>query len=224
MFFLNPFPEFIGFACISHNEVDKKLIFATEKEALSRGAVEKRCLDFFAGRQAAHLAMQAINMEPCPIPVGEKNEPLWPENITGSISHSCGIALAAVALKANVRLIGVDLEDKMRRLQNFSRILQMVCCYQAEKKWVLEEKNPAAQQVRFLQVFSAKEAFYKAFFPIFKQRFFFNAVEMLWEDSCKGFSGEIKLEFPGNYNRGFKIKVHSKFVNSFILSSLFLPA
>jgi 4'-phosphopantetheinyl transferase EntD len=71
-------------------------------------AIASRQREFAAGRHAARAAMAQLSHAPQAIPIGQDRAPIWPPGLTGSITHSATLCLAAVT--AAPRLIGVDLE------------------------------------------------------------------------------------------------------------------
>ncbi|MBF0106001.1 MAG: 4'-phosphopantetheinyl transferase superfamily protein [Deltaproteobacteria bacterium] len=154
----SPFSEHVSFVCLG--SVPEGLdIYREEALILSPKAVSKRRTEFKTGRVAAHRAVQRLTGQPSPpILKGQRGEPLWPDHLVGSIAHTDGIAMAAVAFQAVLKGIGVDFELKDRR---FSTAISDRVCTDAEKLWVNEDAQESAQ--RFLTVFSAKESFYKAY-------------------------------------------------------------
>lgn len=65
-----------------------------------QGAAPKRLGEFLAGRLAAREALRPFGLAGCSVAIGAAREPLWPEGVEGSISHSRlageGVALCAV--------------------------------------------------------------------------------------------------------------------------------
>ncbi|MCB0317203.1 MAG: 4'-phosphopantetheinyl transferase superfamily protein [Bdellovibrionales bacterium] len=112
---------------------------------------------FFIGRVAAHLAIKKLGLETnIPILRTDNKTPLWPSNILGSISHTDTLALAAVAKKEKMLTIGVDIEALYKAdISLCNRIA-------TENEKTCADNNPE----KILQLFSAKEAIYKAVSPI----------------------------------------------------------
>ena len=119
-------------------------------------AVTARRNEFIAGRRCARAALAQIGHAPCAVPTDADGLPVWPDGAVGSISHSRGLC-CAVAASADGRLsLGIDLE-KTTRLS--ARAMERVV-HPLEASFVGED------QVRGSLLFSAKEAFYKAQFPV----------------------------------------------------------
>ncbi len=81
------------------------------EETLIRHAVPKRRAEFSTGRFCAREALKQIGIPACAIPAGPLRGPVWPEGVTGSITHSAGWCVAAVAPVDGLRGIGIDLLD-----------------------------------------------------------------------------------------------------------------
>ncbi|MDT3400980.1 4'-phosphopantetheinyl transferase family protein [Mucilaginibacter terrae] len=91
--------KFMGVDCLSSAERN-----------IIQGSAEKRRIDFSTGRYCARQALgMLINSKPA-IMQGEGREPLWPNGVVGSISHSGKLAGAVAALQSNIMAIGVDIE------------------------------------------------------------------------------------------------------------------
>ena len=80
-----------------------------EEQQLVANAVASRRAEFFSGRHFARVALRHVNCLDTPILRGEKGDPLWPENVLGSISHDLGQVIVAVMAAASHRGIGIDL-------------------------------------------------------------------------------------------------------------------
>ncbi|ENP8393577.1 4'-phosphopantetheinyl transferase superfamily protein [Vibrio alginolyticus] len=137
-----------------------------------KAALKRRC-EFLAGRACAHQALTYLGHETAgSIGIGRGNEPVWPENIVGSISHCVGHAVASVAhCSEDVVGVGVDIEKVMSRQWANQLSSQIVS---------LNERHHAAHFDDICQfltlIFSAKEAIYKAIFPTVQQILDFDSV------------------------------------------------
>jgi 4'-phosphopantetheinyl transferase EntD len=129
------------------------------EEALPK-AVEKRLCEFAAGRRAARQAMSAIGIPPAAIPAGQDRAPVWPDGVLGSISHGGGACLALVAKKhTSWALLGIDIEaDTSLEPELWETVLT------PEERASLPEGPAAGLQAK--RIFSAKEATYKAQYPL----------------------------------------------------------
>ena len=114
----------------------------------------KRRADFASGRHCAHLAQQQLGLSLQPI-LSNERAPVWPEGQCGSISHTKDWALAAVS--TTLRSIGVDVEAQGRVTQKLYRTL-----FRPQEVASFATLPASAPSVAF----AAKEAGYKAVFPI----------------------------------------------------------
>ncbi|MEM7255956.1 MAG: hypothetical protein AAF404_01070, partial [Pseudomonadota bacterium] len=80
-----------------------------EREQLG-DACGKRLSEFAAGREQARRLISAITGTAEPLLVGDYRQPLWPDGIIGSISHSDVYCAVAVAARHNISDLGIDVE------------------------------------------------------------------------------------------------------------------
>lgn len=74
-------------------------------------AVPKRRDEFLAGRRCAHEALAALGAGPAtPVARAQDGAPLWPQGVTGAISHGAGWAAALVSRDPGCLGLGVDVE------------------------------------------------------------------------------------------------------------------
>jgi 4'-phosphopantetheinyl transferase EntD len=129
------------------------------------GAVPARRAEFAAGRAAARRALLAVGVRPVAIPASLDRAPVWPEGIGGSIAHAAGVAVAAVRLGGP---LGIDIEEDAA----LEPALWPVICAPDELALL-----PEVDRGRFVRhVFSAKEAAYKAQFPLTESLFGFTSL------------------------------------------------
>lgn len=134
----------------------------------------------FLGRLAASRALRKLGVEGTSVSRGPVGEPIWPEGISGSITH-CHPWSVAVAMPSNGKAtVGIDLEgiDQVDDL-NISSIVGRG----AERKWILSGEN---SHERLCMIFSAKEALYKSLYWHYQRYIDFTEVELMWlpEQSC----------------------------------------
>jgi 4'-phosphopantetheinyl transferase EntD len=80
-----------------------------EREQLG-DVCEKRFVEFCAGRSQARRLIAMINGTAQPLLIGDYRQPLWPADVSGSISHSDHFCAVAVAPKSQVADLGIDVE------------------------------------------------------------------------------------------------------------------
>ncbi|MDE9616945.1 enterobactin synthase subunit EntD [Citrobacter portucalensis] len=113
----------------------------------------KRKAEHLAGRIAAVHALREYGIKTVP-GIGVQRQPLWPQKLFGSISHSGTIALAAVSTHP----IGLDIEAIFTR-QMASELISSIVT-NTEKEWLANSGLPLEQALTL--AFSAKESAFKA--------------------------------------------------------------
>ncbi|RVW03585.1 4'-phosphopantetheinyl transferase Npt [Rhodococcus spongiicola] len=131
-----------------------------QEESLIARAVDKRRREFIGARHCARVAMADLGVEPGPILRGDKGSPVWPKGIVGSLTHCDGYRGAVVGYAMQVRSVGIDAEPNAA-LPN--GVLDAVSL-QEEREWLGTVDPTVVHWDRLL--FCAKEATYKAWFPL----------------------------------------------------------
>jgi 4'-phosphopantetheinyl transferase EntD len=139
-----------------------------EAESMSN-AVPKRIQEFAAGRLCARRALEEFGVTDFPIRVARDRQPVWPEFLIGSITHTLGLCAAVVAERARLLALGVDSEVVGAVKVN----LWPSICVEAERAW-LDELQPRDQAAAVTLIFSAKEAVYKCQYPLVGERLNFH--------------------------------------------------
>ncbi len=130
-----------------------------EEEPLIARSVAKRRNEFITARHCARLALRQLGEQPVPIGKGEKGEPCWPAGIVGSLTHCQGFRAAVVGRQPAVRSVGIDAEPHDVLPDG---VLGAVTV--AEERHELTALPNDLHWDRIL--FCAKEATYKAWFPL----------------------------------------------------------
>lgn len=130
-----------------------------EEEPLIAKSVAKRRNEFITVRYCARQALVDLGMEPVPILKGDKGEPCWPAGVVGSLTHCDGFRGAVVGRAGEVRSVGIDAEP-----------------HDVLPKGVLDAISLPAERLDLAGLpaglhwdrilFCAKEATYKAWFPL----------------------------------------------------------
>lgn len=118
--------------------------------AVVAGATPGRRQEFALGRLAARRALTALGVPPAPV-LARGPVPVFPPEVTGSISHCSGVAVALVG-RGSRTAVGVDVA--VADLP--ARAARLVCGLR-ERSWVAADAGGR----RLLQVFAAKEAVVK---------------------------------------------------------------
>ncbi|MEM6639210.1 MAG: 4'-phosphopantetheinyl transferase superfamily protein [Pseudomonadota bacterium] len=119
-------------------------------------AVTKRQREFRAGRTLARRLLRRLGESDPVLPSSAERHVLWPDGLTGSISHSKDWAAAAVARRSQVGAVGLDIEREHGVADHLrSRVL------------LKDEAQGCARHADddATVYFSCKEAVYKAVHP-----------------------------------------------------------
>jgi len=133
-----------------------------EEEALLTRAVGKRRREFTTARACARSALAQLGVAPVPILPGERGAPGWPAGIVGSITHCAGYRAAAVAPVRDVLAIGMDAEPDGPLPDGVLKAVSLPG--ERARLGDLATTAPGTNWDRLL--FCAKEATYKAWFPL----------------------------------------------------------
>jgi len=149
-------------------------------------ATHKMCAarktEFICGRATARRAMAGLGHGADAIPMGRDRAPIWPEGIVGSITQSADACIALAAAGETYRSLGVDLEPD----QPLADELVLEICRPEEKDWLYSQ--PAANRGHLARLlFSAKEAAYKAQYPLTKLLFGFDRFSVRFDFGAGGF-------------------------------------
>jgi 4'-phosphopantetheinyl transferase EntD len=161
---------------------DPDALYPEEARHLKK-AQRMRAEEFAAGRSCARLLLREFGIEHFAIEVGADRQPLWPENLVGSITHTAGYCAAAAAPKICLRSVGIDTEIAA----SVKPALWRGICTPSETAWL--HSLPTPQQLSAATViFSAKEAFYKCQFHLTQERLGFQdvAVELAGPTEARG--------------------------------------
>lgn len=140
---------------------DEAWLRAEEETHLER-AVPRRRREFIAGRLCARSALAALGIPDAPVLVGDSRQPIWPTGAFGSITHTGDYCLAVVGRRESTAVsVGVDAERIGRVGQDlFPQVLG------PDERRRLGDMEPNTASRLATLVFGAKEAFYKAQFPV----------------------------------------------------------
>ncbi len=138
------------------------VVVLPEEQTAIAGAVEKRRREYGTVRHCARTALRELGVAPVPILSGGRREPLWPPGVVGSLTHCMGYRAAAVGRDREVHTIGIDAEPH----QPLTAEVLGLIALDGERAH-LEELAATDGRTRWDRLlFCAKEAVYKAWFPL----------------------------------------------------------
>ena len=133
-----------------------------EEEQIIAHAVEARRREYATVRSCARACLDRLGYASVSILPGVGGAPIWPVGIQGSMTHCAGYAAAAVGPISRFGAIGIDAEPDAPLPDG---VLDLVAT-PAEQDWLAAvQAGPDGLNWDRL-LFSAKEAVYKAWFPL----------------------------------------------------------
>jgi 4'-phosphopantetheinyl transferase EntD len=153
-----------------------------EEEPLIAKSVAKRRNEFIAVRHCARLALAELGVPPAPILKGDKGEPCWPDGVVGSLTHCEGYRGAVVARSERVRSLGIDAEPHAVLPNGVLDAISL-----PDERDALSALPRALHWDRIL--FCAKEATYKAWFPLTRRWLGFEDARITFEVGPSGAAG-----------------------------------
>ena len=151
-----------------------------EEEQRVAAAVPMRRRQYRSGRSLARRALHRLGLGDHPIPSDAQGAPVWPRGCVGSLAHGAGEAVVAVARSADIVALGIDVEEAVPLPCDVVEIVLIRADHSG---------NCAGLPLWKTIAFSAKEAVYKAYFPLWRRFLDFDAVAIvLTEDG--GFTVE----------------------------------
>jgi enterobactin synthetase component D len=128
---------------------------------------QKRAIDHCLSVLLRRVGISETNS----IGTNEGGDRQWPPGFVGSLTHKGTIVLATLAQSSTVRMIGIDLE---RLDRSDLGTLEATIAPEGFPKWIDRERG-------VLLSFSAKEAAFKAQYPITRQPLNFSDLRLDWE-------------------------------------------
>ena len=163
----------------------------------------KRQETFLAGRLAVRHAQVQLNMFAKDIPKAEDGSPQWPNEYTGSISHTDNQAIAVLLPQAQggTQYIGIDLEQ----LINADK-LGAACLIGLEAEFKILMTGGVEKPLLILLLFSLKESVYKALYPAVRTFFDFLDVELISKGGNDVFEFQVKRQLSEKIPSGFILR------------------
>jgi enterobactin synthetase component D len=133
-------------------------------------AVDRRQAEYLVARACAAQLLSALGARSTEVGFGNNREPLWPAGFVGSITHAGPWVAAAVAPADRLASIGIDTEAIVDATEA-GHIAET--CLRDQELQMLETDNRFGRLELITLIFSAKEAFFKAMYPLVYQYFDF---------------------------------------------------
>jgi 4'-phosphopantetheinyl transferase EntD len=140
-----------------------------DEEAASIGAAgADRRRASGAARRVARELMRQLGVGGLAIPKSASGAPIWPEGLVGSMAHDERVAVAAVGMARDFAAIGIDVEPAVALPPD---MLGLVATPR-------ERRAIANDPLRAKLLFAAKEAVYKAVYPLDRLFLEFHDIEI----------------------------------------------
>jgi enterobactin synthetase component D / holo-[acyl-carrier protein] synthase len=136
-------------------------LFPDEEHVVAH-AVASRRREYAVVRGCARACLRRLGYPPVPILPGPGGAPVWPVGATGSMTHCPGYAAAAVGSTRRISSIGIDAEPDAPLPDG---VLPVVATRAEQGRLAGTPVVPGGPSPDRL-LFSAKEAVYKAWFPL----------------------------------------------------------
>jgi 4'-phosphopantetheinyl transferase EntD len=156
-----------------------------EEEPLIARSVAKRRNEFITVRYCARTALGDLGFPPAPILKGDKGEPCWPDGVVGSLTHCAGYRGAVVGRAGIVRSLGVDAEPHDVLPDGVLDAISLPA-----ERAELAALPTGVHWDRIL--FCAKEATYKAWFPLTKRWLGFEDAHITFDVDGSGSAGSFE--------------------------------
>lgn len=205
-----------GIAVVAH---DPRLRYGDPlpaEDVAVANALDRRRREFAAGRSAARRAMAALGAPPRAVLAGADRAPIWPAGFVGSISHTSDTCVAAVAERTRVTALGLDLEPAA----GLDPTLWPEICTASERNWLaLQAGRDRALLAKV--IFSAKEAAYKAQYPITGTLLDFDAFEITPDLATGCFTARFRQSVPP-FEAGATLPGRFSIANGLIVATVVL--
>jgi 4'-phosphopantetheinyl transferase EntD len=143
------------------SDVPESTMFSIEAAAVANAVAERR-REFGTVRYCARKALLKIGVPAVPVLPDVDGAPRWPAGVVGSMTHCAGYRAAVVARSHELWGVGIDAEPHAA-MPNAALDL-ILRDEERERLLALADARPDRHWDRIL--FCAKEAVYKAWFPL----------------------------------------------------------
>jgi len=163
-----------------------------DEEAVIAKAVAKRRNEFTTARACARAALAKLGLPPAPIVPGPRGAPQWPSGVVGSITHCAGYRACAVARDQDVVTVGLDAEPHDALPHG---VLDAVTS--ADERAMLAALAAVRPEIAWdRMLFCAKEAVYKAWFPLTQRWLGFEDASVGIDPVRQTFAAKLLVDGP----------------------------
>ncbi len=134
---------------------DEHALLPEEASAFAASVARVRRASGAARIVARHL-LTRLGYPECPVPRAASGAPVWPAGVIGSLAHDADVAVATVGMSRDIGALGIDVEPAECLA---SELLDLIATPQEQLRI---EQDPFRGRL----LFAAKEAVYKAVYPL----------------------------------------------------------
>ncbi|MGZ3133657.1 4'-phosphopantetheinyl transferase family protein [Pseudomonas aeruginosa] len=187
-------------------------------QSMVTGMSHKRRREFLAGRLCAFHSLSEMGVDAeFPLPAQDRL-PIWPPGILGSISHCASVAVAMAAPASRFHALGIDVET----LIDADVAQDIWHSVGRESERVCLERNIPCRARSLTLLFSAKEALYKALYPLSRQYKDFHAAEII-SYQTKALVLRLTEDWCGSWRGGACVEVRYAWLDREVLTAVCIP-
>jgi 4'-phosphopantetheinyl transferase EntD len=199
-------------------------ILPAEEPMVAR-AVPARRAEFSAVRFCARSLLAELGRPETAILSDRRGAPLWPTGVVGSMTHTRGYCAVTLTDRQDYRSIGVDAEPHLP-LPDPVRAVVAGKDDEAHLRW-LSSRSPGPHWETIM--FSAKEAVYKAWYPVTHEWLGFDDITVCISPGEGLLTAEVRgtaSPGDGSANRRFPRRFHGRFAvgDDLVLTSIVLSS
>lgn len=184
-------------------------VFPGEDDLIAN-AVPARRSEFITARRCAREALGRLGHPPVALRPGPRREPQWPPGVAGSITHCTGYRAAAVARVGDVVSVGIDAEPHGPLPPGVAESVTV-----ADEREMLRRLAAATPSIHWGRLlFSAKEAVYKAWYPLTRRWLGFEDARLSVDPGARTFTGRILIDGTRVDGGPALTEVHGRFLVS----------
>ncbi|WP_338693523.1 4'-phosphopantetheinyl transferase superfamily protein [Streptomyces sp. Q6] len=179
-------------AAESFGDVQGVRLHAEEEAAVAR-AVPARRREFATVRHCARTALRQLGFAEQPLVPGAHGAPGWPDGVVGSMTHCAGYRAAAVCRDGDAAGIGIDAEPDAPLPAG---VLDAVALPEERAHVSRLGRGPGSDVSWDRLLFSAKEALYKAWFPLAHRPLGFSSASVVFDPEDHTFQARVRVPGP----------------------------
>lgn len=181
-------------------------------------AVPRRKAEFLAGRAMTQAAMTCLDLPPSPVDISPSRAPLWPNGLSGSISHARGRCACLLSQDAG-HSFGIDTEA-IAEGRSLDAILSQTL---SPDEHALLTQGAYSANTNATLAFSAKEALFKALYPQVGRHFGFDAATLTDPPGDTSLTLSLTTDLTETLPKGSRFDIHLRCTSTHILTWLAVP-